>query len=93
KEFTPEFKNIGIEEVIEFKGNFAEGEKLYITNGKTSDETIYESEENIFWKGCGEAFLGTPPLYSLVVKHKNSQEDMLGRKDEVSEALSKQLTE
>ncbi|MBE6731497.1 MAG: hypothetical protein E7564_07405 [Ruminococcaceae bacterium] len=92
KVFEPLYVKLGSEEVLELKG-LSKGEKLIITNGISSSEEIYKSEENIFWKSCGEAFLGTPPLANMVIKYQKSQEDMLGIKDMVSEALSTQLTE
>ena len=92
KVFEPLYVKLGSEEVLELKG-LSKGEKLIITNGISSSEEIYKSEENIFWKSCGEAFLGTPPLANMVIKYQKSQEDMLGIKDMVSEALATQLTE
>lgn len=92
-EFTPEFINTGSEEVISLKESFIKGDKLFITNGKAAEVSAYETKENLMWKTCGKAQLGTPPLISFSVKNDIDVTDNEFEKDYVAEAMETILTE
>ena len=71
----------GNEEII-FKGNtlrlnLDKNETVVLSNGICARDDIYEDRENMMWKTCGKAFLGTPPIIDFVLKTGLSQEGLL----------------